>query len=42
MKYILCDKHGNVYCEYDNREVAESVYVEAILFRDLIIIEDEL
>ena len=39
MKYVLCDKQGNIYGEYSSREVVESVYVEAIHFRELIIRE---
>ena len=41
MKYLLCDRQGNVYGEYSSRKVAESVYVEAIHFKDLIIKEVE-
>ena len=39
--YILADKKGNVFAKYEDRVLAESVYVEAILFRDLIIIEED-
>ena len=39
MKYVLCDKQGNIYGEYSSREVVESVYIEAIHFRELIIKE---
>ena len=39
MKYVLCDKQGNTYGVYSSRELAESVYVEAIHFRELIIRE---
>ena len=41
MRYILADKSGQIYAEYSSRAVAESVYVDAILFKDLIIVEVE-
>ena len=41
MRYIITDRKGEIYAEFTSRAVAESVYVEAILFKDLIIVEED-
>jgi hypothetical protein len=39
IKYILVDSHGTELAKFESRELAEKVFVYAILFREIRIIE---